>query len=294
MALRVRPVTTADADASAAVLHAAFAGVYRRRGHNPPFPTLDSATWLVRAYLDLDPHGSLLAEHEGTIVGVGFVHPRGPVASIGPLAARPGARSGVGRALMAHLAAVAAGSQSLRLFQDAFNPDSFGLYSRLGFLVRDVAPYLVAAELGAPPSPPPGVRALDRADLPAVRAFDRARSRSERGADLELLARHGAALLHENHAGEIDGYLFHRPLPARVVIGPGVADSVEAMTALIDGLGATQTGRPAVVRASAGNPAVLERAFARGFRVDHLGNLMVRGEFDPPAVQIYALFPESL
>jgi hypothetical protein len=38
----------------------------------------------------------------------------------------------------------------------------------------------------------------------------------------------------------------------------------------------------------------LRRAFDRGFRVDHLGNLMVVGKIELPPAQLYALFPESL
>jgi hypothetical protein len=49
-----------------------------------------------------------------------------------------------------------------------------------------------------------------------------------------------------------------------------------------------------VIRSSAAAPAVVERAFDRGFRVDHLGNLMVTGPYTPPPAQLYALFPESL
>ena len=49
-----------------------------------------------------------------------------------------------------------------------------------------------------------------------------------------------------------------------------------------------------MIRASAAAPLVLQRAFARGFRVDHLGNLMVSGPYAAPPAQLYALFPESL
>ena len=36
---------------------------------------------------------------------------------------------------MSELGGIAAGSSSVRLFQDSFNPDSFGLYTRLGYVV---------------------------------------------------------------------------------------------------------------------------------------------------------------
>jgi hypothetical protein len=283
-----------DVEDAAGVLYDAFGAVYRQRGHAPPFPTRDSAAWLCRAYLDLDPEGCAIARSGSEVVGVGFAHPRGDATSIGPLAARPGAPAGVARALMGELAAVAAHSTSLRLFQDSFNPDSFGLYARLGYSVVDVAPYLLAERLSPPVAAPLSVRALRSDDLPAVERYDLARTGADRRRDIALLASTGSGLIVFGLDHEISGYLFFRSLPARVVIGPGVAESAEEMAALVDGVAFELPGRGAVIRGSAATPAVLLRAFERGFRVDHLGNLMVAGRYAPPPAQLYALFPESL
>ena len=291
--IRVARMEKGDVEEAAAILFDAFGVVYRQRGHVPPFPTRESAAWLCRAYLDLDPTGCAVARVGGEAVGVGFGHPRGPVTSIGPLAARPGAPRGVARALMAELARAAGGATSARLFQDAFNPDSFGLYARLGYVVADVAPYLLAERM-VPAAAPPSVRLLRSEDLPAVEQYDRARGGADRRADLALLASTGSGLVIEKAQNEIAGFLFYRSLPARVVIGPGIAETEETMGDLIDAVAAAVPGRAAVIRASAANPAVVLRAFARGFRVDHLGNLMVKGPYRAPPAQLYALFPESL
>ncbi len=130
-------------------------------------------------------------------------------------------------------------------------------------------------------------------DLGALERYDMARTGAQRGRDLALLASTGAALVWEPE-GKLSGYLFYRPLPARVIVGPAVADSPEGLGILLDAAAAALPGRAAVVRASAGAAAVLQRAFARGFRIDHLGNLMVKGTYAPPPAQLYALFPESL
>jgi hypothetical protein len=292
--IRVARMEKGDVEEAAAILYDAFGVVYRQRGHVPPFPTRESAAWLCRAYLDLDPGGCAVARVGGEAMGVGFAHPRGPVTSIGPLAARPGAQPGVARALMAELARAGGGSTSTRLFQDAFNPDSFGLYARLGYVVTDVAPYLLAERMIAP-AKAPAVRLLRADDLPAVERYDRARGGADRRADFALLASTGSGFIVENpDGGAIGGFLFYRSLPARVVIGPGIAETDEAMGDLIDAVAAAVPGRAAVIRASGVNPAVLLRAFARGFRVDHLGNLMVKGPYQAPPAQLYALFPESL
>jgi hypothetical protein len=292
--IRVGRLERTDVEAAAGVLYEAFGAVYRQRGHAPPFPTRDSAAWLCRAYLDLDPEGCAIAWSGSEVVGVGFAHPRGAVTSIGPLAARPGAPAGVARALMTELTAVSAGSSSRRLFQDSFNPDSFGLYARLGYNVVDVAPYLLAEQLAAPAAPPPSVRTLRPQDLPAVERYDLARNGADRRRDIALLSSTGSGLVALGAQNEIAGYLFYRSLPARVVIGPGVAESAAGMADLVDAVAFEVPGRGAVIRGSAATPAVLLRAFERGFRVDHLGNLMVAGPYTPPPAQLYALFPESL
>ena len=193
--IQVARMERSDVDAGAEILFDAFGAVYRQRGHVPPFPTRDSAAWLCRAYLDLDPEGCVVAWSGNEAVGVGFAHPRGVVTSIGPLAARPGAPAGVARALMAEIGRVAAQSSSLRLFQDSFNPDSFGLYARLGYAVADVAPYLLADKLIPPPAAPAGVRALRPDDLPAIERYDRARTVADRRRDLALLASTGSGLV---------------------------------------------------------------------------------------------------
>ena len=294
--IQVGRLGQADVDAAAGILFDAFGAAYRRRGHAPPFPTRESAAWLCRAYIDLDPEGCALARSASEIVGVGFAHPRGAVTSIGPLASRPGAPAGVARALMSELGGIAAGSSSVRLFQDSFNPDSFGLYTRLGYVVSDVAPYLLAEKLEPPAATDPRVRPLVAADLPVVERYDRARTGADRRRNLALLASTGGGFIYqaEGRGETIGGYLFFRALPARVVIGPAVAESAEMLAALVDGVAASLPGRAAVIRASAAAPALLRRAFNRGFLVDHLGNLMVRGPYVPPPAQLYALFPESL
>ncbi len=291
--IRVARMEKGDIEPAAAILFDAFGAVYRQRGHVPPFPTRDSAGWLCRAYLDLDPSGCAIARVGSDAVGVGFAHPRGPVTSVGPLASRPGAPAGVARALMTELGRIAPASTSHRLFQDAFNPDSFGLYARLGYVVADVAPYLLADRM-APPSKAPPVRQLRGEDLQAVERYDRARGGADRRPDFALLASSGNGFAADGPDGTLAGFLFYRSLPARVVIGPGIAESADVMADLIDAVALALPGRAAVIRASGATPSVLLRAFARGFRVDHLGNLMVKGAYTPPPAQLYALFPESL
>lgn len=288
-----------DCERAGEILVSAFSQVYRLRGHMPPFPNLDSAVWLCRAYLDLDREGCAVAESGNSVVGVGFVHLRGAVASIGPLAARPGAPPGIGRALMTHLTALGEGCANLRLFQDSFNPDSFGLYSELGWTVRDVAPYLMAGDIRAPAAVSPNIREYRPEDRERLETFDSRMLGANRSRDIGLLLSTGALLLTDTSAGragaaDLAGFIFLRALPARAIIGPAVAISEDVLMDLLDAACQALAGRAAVMRASAATPKVLQRAYARGFRVDHLGNLMTLGPAQHLPSQLYALFPESL
>ena len=195
--IQVGRLGQADVDAAAGILFDAFGAAYRRRGHAPPFPTRESAAWLCRAYIDLDPEGCALARSASEIVGVGFAHPRGAVTSIGPLASRPGAPAGVARALMSELGDIAAGSTSVRLFQDSFNPDSFGLYTRLGYVVADVAPTCSPRGSSRRRADRRRVRPLVAGDLPAIERYERARTGADRRRDLALLRRAGGGFVYQ-------------------------------------------------------------------------------------------------
>ncbi|HEY4187827.1 MAG TPA: GNAT family N-acetyltransferase [Polyangia bacterium] len=291
--IHVRAMVEGDVDDAAQILVGAFAQVYRQRGHTPPFPNVESAAWLCRSYLDLDGDGCVVAETGGVPVGVGFIHLRGLTASIGPVAARPGGPRGVGRALMDHLTNLSRNCTSVRLFQDGFNPDSFGLYTQLGFVVRDVAPYLLAVEMKPAARALPEIRPGRAEDIENIIELDRRLIGADRTRDIEFLFVTGTVMVLERRRA-IEGFLFLRALPARAVVGPAVATSEENLAALIDAASLALPGRSAVMRASAAAPLVLRRTFERGFRVDHLGNLMVAGARPTPPAQLYALFPESL
>ena len=130
-------------------------------------------------------------------------------------------------------------------------------------------------------------------DLEPLQRYDAGRTGGERSRDLALLAATGRGFVIE-HSGVLAGYIFYRPLAARVIAGPAVAESPDLLADLVDAVADALPERSAVIRGSAAAPAVLQRAFERGFRIDHLGNLMVTGSYVAPPAQLYALFPESL
>ena len=246
------------------------AGATRR-----PFPTRESAAWLCRAYIDLDPEGCALARSASEVVGVGFAHPRGAVTSIGPLAARPGAPAGVARALMNELGDIAA-----RLRPASGCSRTASIPIRSAFTRGSATRSPTSRRTCWPRSwsrPPPGTRPGRAAAGGRRPARDRA---------LRSIAHRRRPAARPRAAG-VDGRRVRVPAerarrasPAISSIArcrrasssvPAVAESAEILAALVDGVAASLPGRPAVIRASAAAPAMLERAFERGFLVDHLG-----------------------
>jgi ribosomal protein S18 acetylase RimI-like enzyme len=295
----VRPLAPHEAEEAGEVLFLAFGAVYAQRGFRPPFPSADAGTWLVRAYLELDPTGAVVALQGSRIAGVGFVHVRGAAASIGPVAARPGAPPGIGRAVMERLLAIAdaAGARSVRLFQDAFNPRSFALYAKLGFVAAETVVYTVAepARPAAVPQLQGGarVREIRPRDLPALLALDRELLLADRALDFSLILDGGGGLALWR-GPRVDAFLFVREGAARVALAPGAARDAADLLALAAIAAEQHAGRALSARV-ASHPASLVRGmFALGFRVDHLGNLMVRGETRREGAHLHAMFPESL
>jgi len=193
----------------------------------------------------------------------------------------------------------ASGARTIRLFQDAFNPRSFALYAKLGFVAREVVGYAVAdavravrpAALGIEPGG--RVRDLRARDLEAVLRLDRELAGADRRIDFELIlsAGSGFALV---RGGEITAFLFVREGSARVALAPGAARRAGDLLALVTHASAEFPARALSARVPASPPELTRAMLALGFRLDHLGNLMVRGEDTRMGAHLYAMFPESL
>src|SRR5262249_33722193 len=269
-------------------------------GFRPPFPSPEAGAWLARAYLDLDPGGAVAAERGARLAGVGFVHLRGAVASIGPVASRPGAPDGTGRAIMDSLIAIAdrGGARTQRLFQDSFNPRSFALYGKLGFEPREGVAYAVC-DPGAPrraPAPPPGValRELDLDDLDDLGRFDRKLSGADRRADFDLILRSGGGW--GLFAGaDLRAFLLYREGASRVALAPAAAASDPTDLVTLVAFAASRFPDRALSARLPTAPADLLRPLLQmGFRIDHLRNLMVRGPEPRSGFPLHSMFPESL
>jgi Acetyltransferase (GNAT) domain len=291
--LSVRALAGADLADTGRLLHEAFARVTRAHGFTPPFASAEEGERLARAYLHLDPEGAVVATDGGAVVGCGFVHVRGRVASIGPVAAAPRAVAGVGGAVMQRLLAIAHEVPSVRLFQDAFNARSFALYSKLGFRIHETVAVVACP---TPRLPPPRtnawIRPMEDADMAEVAELDEATSGNSRARDLEVLRSIAPALVAEQ-GGRVVGFLFVHRAPGRSYLGPAVAPDLGDLLALMST--AASAGGAFAMRVPTGAMDLLREILTAGFQVEQLGNVMVRGSEPPPAIpRLLAVFPEGL
>ena len=292
----IRPIAPGDAPVVGEIITVAFSEVFQRHGFLSPFPTVEAGQRLATLYAAYSGTQGFVAERDGRIVGSAFLHVRGDRAGIGPVTVDPRAQaSGAGRAIMHRLLEESQRCSSVRLVQDAFNNVSFSLYSKLGFVPRDVVPNLVAED----PRPQPvangtEVRLMTVADLDEVAALDTRVTGLARRCDFELLLAFGSHLVCQR-GGRIVGYLCRLALEDVNHLGPAAAEEPDDLKSLLYHAAQMPGARAARIGLHASQPELVQYAMDSGYAVDHLSTYMVRGDWQPPkGVCAIAQFPEAL
>lgn len=194
-----------------------------------------SADW--RRFLAMQPEGCLVAELDGVAVGTAVVTAFESVAWISMVLVEQEYRGrGIGKALMnrAVQAAEELGAKSIRL--DA-TPLGQPLYERLGFvpqyaLTRYAGMIGVVGALTTTASP--AVRVAGTEDKGAILALDVAVTGTQRGKFLtRLFAEEPAAVRVAQRDGSVAGFLTVRPGSDALQLGPCIAETGEAGSALL-------------------------------------------------------------
>jgi ribosomal protein S18 acetylase RimI-like enzyme len=276
----VRPLAPADVDAVAEVDFAAFQDVALRHGLTPVVSAVRDSRAYVRRLHEVDPLGGFVADEAGRIVGHAWVHARGPIATVGPIAVEPAfQRRGIGRALLRQcIQSAGPRATQVRLVHESYNTASLGLYLSEGF--RIVAPVLElvldAASPGPTPATPLGVRirTADPADHGRIVARDARPFGAPRASDVERLLRTGRAVVAERGT-TLAGYA----LGGAGFLGSAAGEAPELVLALL----ATLASEPAL-RMSAQRAMILgtDRALVdglrtMGFRLFRSCHYMIRG-----------------
>ena len=279
----IRAAEDRDADRAGDVNFLAFYDVALRHAQPPVVHTPADARGYVRHLLAFDPMGGLVAEVDGEIVGMAWVHGRGPVATLGPLAVDPRMQGrGIGRALLGRCIDLAGPRvPQLRLVQESYNTTSLGLYLRAGF--RVVAPLL---ELELAPGGRVGGVTPTGARLREAGAGDRTRLIERDGRafgaprpqNVDLHLQRGRALVAERGTA-LAGYAFGIGLGQVAYLGSASAEDADVLLELLASLAADLHGDTTGVRTLVppSDRRVVDGLLGIGFRALRACHYMVRG-----------------
>lgn len=288
---RVRLLHADDLPAVGGIFREAFNEVYLRHGLDKIVTDPEAGRAIARAYLAHDPEHCLVVESGGEVAGSAFLHPRGEVAGAGPITVAPSMQGkGLGSRLVDELCrrSDALGVPSLRLIQDAFNKDSYALYSAKGFAARAV--FARASFRWTGSAKPPVARLARWSDLERIGDLEKELLGFARRRDYELLRRLGDIRLLEG-ANRLEGWMGRMVQGGVAAIGPVLSRSEAGLEQLLRDA-TVDLPRDTEVRFLL--PAGSTFAPPATLRVKSLCNYMVRGSFDGfRGYYIPTLFPES-
>jgi GNAT superfamily N-acetyltransferase len=294
MTIEIRPMIREDIAEVGRIGVEAFNDLMARHNRPPLYPDPQVGPLAATAYLSIDPEHSLVATEDGAIVGSIFYRRRGETVSVGPATVAPSAQGrGVGTKLFQTVIDREPNATSMRIMQDSLNLRSFELLVRIGYaLGEEVAMFTLPGGFREERESDPEVRAAHVEDMSEILAMDRRRLGCDRRRDFDFLRRFGKILtLHSGRT--LRGYLAEMPTPGRTMLGPGSADSSEAVMRLILHAVGETLGELSVLLPARSHQSI-RPMLAAGFHLVGLSNLMYRGDWQPPSgAYVYSLFPES-
>jgi ribosomal protein S18 acetylase RimI-like enzyme len=297
MTLAVRPFAEDDAQSAADVLFVAALDRATRTRGPAAFEVPAVARRVVDRFREVDPAGGFVVTAATAVVGMGWTHARGRVATIGPLAVLPRYREhGAGRLLLeACMGAAGARGGQVRMVEDGTDVAAIGLALRCGF--RIVTSVLELERLGASPGTEPAastggasLRWMAGGDEAEVVARDTRAWGASRPAEVRALLAQGIGAVLERH-DRILAHAFARRGAGAVWLGPAAGEDGALVATLLAQL-ATEAvrGEPLPIRVlvPAGDRRFVDALLAQGFRVRTMLQYLVAGGGTAPPLG-YAL-----
>lgn len=257
-----------------------------------------------RVYESLDPGCCLVAVsgRTGRLVGSCFYHPRPTHISVGIVNVHPlYFGQGIARRLL-HLVIARAEAANLpvRLVSSAMNLDSFSLYTRSGFVPRQVyQDMLLSVPENGIGTVDPTIRPATIEDVPAMASLEREISGLEREKDYRYFLENADSIWHvsvlpaENSDG-IDGFLVSVAAPASNMLGPGIARTDAIAARLIRAELNYHRGHTPVFLVPVDHPELVSAMYALGAKNCEIHFAQVRGLWTPPLGVVMPTFmPET-
>jgi GNAT superfamily N-acetyltransferase len=243
-----------------------------------------------RHFLTTAPHGALVAEDDGAVIGTVATLPYGPFTWISMVLVDPAARGrGVGTTLLHRGLELVPDEVTARL--DA-TPAGEVLYRKIGFAGEYGLERWFLDTRRATVQPGPSARPLEPSDWPAIREMDLRAFGASRAALLQRLAAEApeyAWVLDGGHG--LRGYQFGRHGHVREHLGPIVAGDQEAARGLVASCLTAVPGRAVFMDVPDDRQAFRMFLRAAGFVVERPFLRMYRGPLTAPGEpsSIYAI-----
>ena len=283
--MKIRSVTTADAELIGPVLYKAFCGIADQHNFPHDFPSEEVATQMAGMCVH-NPHmvGFVAEAENGEFLGSNFLWRHNSIAGVGPITVAPDAQSkGAGRALMQAVIDAGKNAPGIRLVQDAFNTASLSLYASLGFevveplVVMEGVPTPASGSLDASETASAQVRRMEEKDYDVCGELCRKVHGFERTQELKFTASLFPAFV----ATREDRIVAYAAAPSMWQLNHAVAETTIDMQELLLGA-AGLTGQPLSFLLPVRQAELFRWCLQQRLRVIKPMNLMAMGEYQEP------------
>ena len=275
LGISLRPGRPEDASELGRICFEAFNSISSKHGYPCDFPSVEVAVEGLGKLLSNPKFYSVVAEHDGKVIGSNFLDERSTITGVGPITVDPTFQNrDAGRQLMLAVMKRSAemGASGIRLVQSAYHTRSLALYTKLGFEPREP----LSNMHGQPPRkefPGRNVREAGAADLKECDALCESVHGHNRSGELQDSIRSGNALVVE-HAGRITGYS-----TGLAFFAHSVGETNEDIMALISA--ADSFGGPGILLPTR-NGALLRWCLQNDLRINQQMTLMTIGMYNEP------------
>jgi predicted N-acetyltransferase YhbS len=277
--IKIRLMTQEDVETCGRVCFEAFKHLGDRHHFPPDFPSPEFSVQIAASFFANPQVYSIVAENEdGEIVGSNYLWEYDAIRAVGPVSVDPKTQAkGAGRKLMEAVMEHGAGSEGIRLVQDAFNTASMSLYAKLGFDVKEPLVMIAGVVKGDIPAGVE-VRPIREEDVGPCAELCRKTHGIERTNELKNTPPFLTSFVAVRE-GRVTAYA---SAPHFWALNHAVAESEEDMQAVLTGAGNLRDGQPLSFLLPTRQTNLFRWCLKHGMRVMKPSTLMSTGRYEEP------------